>query len=614
MPGLGFEEQMEIDLILNVLHAEQAENMVTKALKSIGSSATLTAEQVKEMASTMDPKIFGEFSKESSLMQINLRDFRSSMVIQAQKIKQFRDELEAGFFAFERTTQQITVLDASLRGNRDAVAAFAFELGANFDITAEDAALALKDVMKMGIGFQEATQLMTVAAEGAAAGMGTIQNASELLVIASRQFGLSMDDSVVTMAKIVKIADETRINIDDLRGSLALAGPEAASLGFTMDETAAAIGVLRDAGLEAFQAGSALRSFMTKLQDPTSQARVLMDDLGISTTDASGNFLSLSQILQNVADGTKGLTTEEQALVSAQLFGVRGQQLLNVIRTEGKDKLDQLISATSDLNNKSAAQAFLTDKSNQALDTQAKAMNASQERAKEINFTFANKLIPSEILLLDTTTNIKKAFVDLDPAIANSIGALTVFGGAIMNSIGQGTLLIVNLITISKTIKGASTALEDITQAQKHAGEAALGLGFAIGGTITALEALRTQDSGTRAVLIALTGLQWGLAFASFAAAAGMSGAQMGLAGLIGAGIAIAALFVLISAGIGQAQSTAAKFAAGGLVPAKPGVGILAQIGEGYSPEIVSPVPMMKETFREGIREQGGGVQGVTSH
>src|SRR5947208_17136939 len=133
--ALGPEERMQIDILVNAVNAEKAEQLVTRALKSVGSTAQLTQAQIQEMAKALDPGRFTQISKEASLAQINLRDFGSSMTIQAQRVKEFTDELLQGFFAFERLTQQITVLDESMRGNRKEVAATASEIAKAYDVT-----------------------------------------------------------------------------------------------------------------------------------------------------------------------------------------------------------------------------------------------------------------------------------------------------------------------------------------------------------------------------------------------------------------------------------------------------------------------------------------------
>ena len=56
--------------------------------------------------------------------------------------------------------------------------------------------------------------------------------------------------------------------------ALKYAGPIAGSLGVSMEETAAAIGIMSDAGVKGSQAGTTLRSAFTRLANPTKKAKI----------------------------------------------------------------------------------------------------------------------------------------------------------------------------------------------------------------------------------------------------------------------------------------------------------------------------------------------------
>lgn len=615
-------EQFVMELIAKV--APDVRKIYDDAIRMnerLRDTQTQTAESNANVARTVESLItssvtlleIGEKKRVSDAIGlINLRDFGSSLFIQGQQMRQFRMELEEGFFEFERLTQQITVLDDSLRGMRDSVAKVATDVAISLGVTREEAAAALRDVTALGLSFEEASEIVRVAAQGAAAGMGSIENAASLLVTTNRQFGFSMEDSVVTMAKLVKIANETSFNIDDMREALATAGPQAASLGFSLEETAVSMAIMRDAGLDASEAGTAMRNFLIRIQDPTSEASALLEELGIETTDEAGNFLDLITILDNVGAGMEGLTEAQRLQAQATLFEIRGQQLINIGRTRERDDITNLINETENLNDTQEASAFLSDKASIAFGTLGFQFNAAKARAAEMDNVIAEALIPSEIALMDVTTQLKAGFANLPEPMRNVFGAMFLMAESAQLVIGRFALIGANIITLVDKMPGMITQMKEMITAHKRLTHAAIGTGAALLAVGFAMSAMQAEDPGTRAMFSVLTGLSVGLAAVEWARAAAHGAANSALTLGLGAAAIAAGIIFIVSTIAAQQREAAPKVQPvqgsqfGAFIPAEPGVGRIFRVSEGVNPEIISPVPMMKETFREVIRETGG--------
>src|SRR3970282_1208756 len=123
-------------------------------------------------------KTTSRMSIATNIARINQRDFGSTLLIQGIQARRAREELEQGFFTFEKLTQQVTVLDEEMRGLRGTVARTANQIAQDFGLVREEAAQALVNVTALGIEFEDATRIVRIAAQGAAAGMGSIDNAA----------------------------------------------------------------------------------------------------------------------------------------------------------------------------------------------------------------------------------------------------------------------------------------------------------------------------------------------------------------------------------------------------------------------------------------------------
>ncbi len=618
---------------------QQSMGAVTQVFQAVGEATQSLGKGIQEVGKDTRQMrtYFGEIkdtAKEEAeaIKLINLRDFASSIAIQSQRIIQSFNEMMQTFGEMETVTQQITILDQSMKGMRREVDLTATAISIKFGVATLDVATALKEVTALGISFADATEIVRVGAMGAAAGMGTLENASNLLITTQRQFGLSVGQSEQIMAKLVFIANETAFNIDNMTESMALAGPMAGQMGFSIEETAAAMSLMRDVGIDASMAGTALRQFLVRLQDPTAQAQALFEDLGIQVTDDAGNFLDLVTILRNVFEATENLDAAQRSQVLATLFEVRGEQLVNVTRARGADYLEDLINETGRFNDKQTASAYLTEKSNEAMDTNTRRLQSAQNQTDAYNRIFAEALIPGQIEFLKVQNAMKGMFAAMPEWLRGPIGELGLFTAQIGNAFGQTVFLLVNLTTLKKAFPlggvvkkiteelklfridlfnsgGVINMLKDklggLATSFKGTRAAAFGLGFTVAALATTMAALTTDSSDMRLIFSALTAVEIGLAAASFLAAAGMMSLQA--AATVGvAAVAIGAAIYYLG---GVLSEQRAKFSQpinmqhGGLFNPRP-KGTIVRVAEAGQKEVISPIPMMKETFREVIEKE----------
>jgi hypothetical protein len=94
--------------------------------------------------------------------------------------------------------------------------------------------------------------------------------------------------------------------------------PGAAALGLSIEDTAAAIGVLSDAGIQASSAGTGLRRVLSGLTNPTAGAPAALEGMGLTMRQVSPEANSFVDIIATLADA--GLGASE----ALEIFGDRG--------------------------------------------------------------------------------------------------------------------------------------------------------------------------------------------------------------------------------------------------------------------------------------------------
>lgn len=116
------------------------------------------------------------------------------------------------------------------------------------------------------------------------------------------------------------------------------AAPVAGALGYSVEDTALAIGLMANAGIKGSQAGTALRGMLTNLAKPSETVAGYMEELGVSLTDSAGNTRSLSDLMAILRDRFSELTEAEQAEYAAGIAGKEAMSgLLAIVNASDGD-------------------------------------------------------------------------------------------------------------------------------------------------------------------------------------------------------------------------------------------------------------------------------------
>ena len=97
---------------------------------------------------------------------------------------------------------------------------------------------------------------------------------------------VSAADRVVDVLALT--AQSTNTNVEQMGDAMTYAAAVAAAAEADFEETAAAIGLLANAGFQGEMGGTALRGAMSKLLNPTKAAQKILDKLGVSAVTSTG--------------------------------------------------------------------------------------------------------------------------------------------------------------------------------------------------------------------------------------------------------------------------------------------------------------------------------------
>lgn len=148
-----------------------------------------------------------------------------------------------------------------------------------------------------------------------------LAEAADIAGSSLRGFGLAASQTGRVADILTATANGSAQTLTDLFEGLKLVGPVASQVGASIEETSASLGVLANIGIKGSLAGTALRKTFIQLADVKTQEK--LKAIGVSATDAAGNFRPLNQILADVARQSANLGQAERLSLFVELFGNR---------------------------------------------------------------------------------------------------------------------------------------------------------------------------------------------------------------------------------------------------------------------------------------------------
>lgn len=197
----------------------------------------------------------------------------------------------------------------------------------------------------------------------------------------------------VAVNDLAYAADMTATGFSDLGVGMSYVGSTAHQAGFSLSETASAMGILSNNGLEADKAGTGLRKAINSLISPTKGGSEALQELGLSTkdfTDNQGNMKSMTDIFGLLNEKSQGMGKNKKTDIFHDLFGTTGQQA-GLILAENAKQLGELNAKVAD-SAKNDYVAKLADKNSK---TGKVALDRLKQSADAITMTIASAALPA---------------------------------------------------------------------------------------------------------------------------------------------------------------------------------------------------------------------------
>lgn len=275
----------------------------------------------------------------------------------------------------------------------------------------------------------------------------------------------------IPMGEAARVTDDlytavtnANISLTDLAQSISYAGADMATAGVDLRQTAAAIGVLGDMGIQGSMAGTSLANMIRYLQlslvNQKKKGYNALADLGLSPDeffDAQGNLIDLYTIYQKFAKAAVDLPSRIETPTFFNIFGVRGNRgMLPVLRdiASGRDKMGKIL-ATYDQN-----LGAVNRLNEERLKTDAGTIDQFQSSLENLTVTAGAALGRIFTPVLNVGTYLVKIIDSISETWAGSFGLRVAATGVVVGTIvaGFNTVRgIIRSVGYLQTIATAST-------------------------------------------------------------------------------------------------------------------------------------------------------------
>lgn len=237
---------------------------------------------------------------------------------------------------FEQAMNRTAAVSGATADELAALRDLAKEMGRTTQFSASEAANALGFLAMAGFDAQQSMDALPGTLQLAAAAQMDLAEAADL--VSNVLTGYSLEVSELGRVNDVLAATFTSTNTDlqMLGSSMKFVAPVAAAAGVQFEETAAAIGLMGNAGVQGEMAGTALRGAISKILAPSKKAAGIMQEMGLSFTDAEGRLLPLVDIIRQLEGHA------DDAGLFMELFGQRAGPAMAGLVSQGADALSGL--------------------------------------------------------------------------------------------------------------------------------------------------------------------------------------------------------------------------------------------------------------------------------
>ena len=246
---------------------------------------------------------------------------------------------------FEAAMSKVSAISGATGDDLQKLTEKAKEMGAKTKFSATESAQAFEYMAMAGWKTDDMLNGIEGIMNLAAASGEDLATTSDIVTDALTAMGLQASDSGHFADVLAAASSNSNTNVGMMGETFKYVAPVAGALGYNIEDLSQAIGLMANSGIKSTQAGTALRSILTRLAKPPKEAAAAMDKYDISMKNSDGSTKSLMEVMENMRDSLRGLPKDEKAAAAAALGGQEAMSSLLAIVNASDTDFKQLASS-----------------------------------------------------------------------------------------------------------------------------------------------------------------------------------------------------------------------------------------------------------------------------
>lgn len=364
---------------------------------------------------------------------------------------------------FEAAMSKVAAVSGATGSDLEALSKKAREMGSKTKFSASEAAEAMNYMAMAGWKTEDMLSGIEGVMNLAAASGEDLATTSDIVTDALTAFGLSAQDSGHFADVLAAASSNANTNVSMMGETFKYCAPIAGALGFSVEDTAEAIGLMANAGIKSTQAGTSLRTIMTNLSGEVKICGENIGEVTVATTNADGSMRDLSDILADCRTAFSGLSESEKAAAAESLVGKNAMSGFLALMNAGEGDIAKLSGAIDNCNG--AAQS-MADTMNNNLEGQ---LTILKSQLQELAISFGEILLPAVkkivnwvqgfIDVLNSLPDGVKETIVTVALIAAALGPVLIIIGKIITAVGTIMTIVPKVVGVIKAVKTAFLAL-----------------------------------------------------------------------------------------------------------------------------------------------------------
>lgn len=326
---------------------------------------------------------------------------------------------------FESSMSEVQAISGATGSQLKQMSDKAREMGKTTKFSAKESAQAMKYMAMAGWDTTQIVGGLDGVMQLASASGEDLATVSDIVTDSMTAFGMQAEESARFADVLAAASSNSNTNVGIMGETFKYVAPLAGSMGYTVEDTALAIGLMANAGIKGSQSGTALRSMLTRLISPTDDSAAAMKRLGISITDSNGEIKPLNVLMEDMRKKFQNLTPEQKASAAAQIAGKEAMSGFLAIMNASNSDFAKLQTS---INNSTGAAKKMSEVMEDNLKGRIKKLIS---QLQEIGIQLSQIFIPMAEKAVAKLSEWAEKFSNLDESTQENIVKLGLFAAAI---------------------------------------------------------------------------------------------------------------------------------------------------------------------------------------